>query len=123
MYNFAWLDRWNVTKNHRLDANYERAANRTAWSQVENVETTNDYASPCTSSVYLYSAHPVAVFATIDPLQLRAMLEPTFTRDQKVKTSKSYSLFLPFIVFPHFPFSAFPVTSYRKKLRNIVDRR
>lgn len=61
--------------------------------QVENVETTNDYTSPCTSSVYLYSAHPAALFTTIDPLQLRAMLEVTFTRGPKVKLAKVFFFF------------------------------
>lgn len=54
------------------------------WIQaaLSQVETANDYASPCTSSVYLYSAYPATVFTTIDPLQLCTILKPTFTRGQ-----------------------------------------
>lgn len=45
------------------------------------VGTTNDNTSPCTSSVYLYSAHPAAVFTAIDPLwNARRVLKPLRVR-------------------------------------------
>lgn len=39
------------------------------------MRTTNNYTSPCTSSVHLYSAYVMAVLTAIDPLQLLATLK------------------------------------------------
>jgi len=58
------------------DINYGRVST-SGVSWKEGVGTTNDNTSPCTSSVYLYSAHPAAVFTAIDPLRnARRVLKP-----------------------------------------------